>query len=547
MNDIKSTDDTSSEETIDTSAQSAEQQTVDDGILNFIEIIFSAPFRTEAMIDSKKILGRHEKFSKKVQEKLSCTSSFSGWRFDPHIDKKSKNFGIISPDKPGLTTLPPYFLGYKILAEGMRNKEGFEHLQEKIICELNCRIDKINYNSNEKKKLYFSHDNFQIIKAKLKFFEFGFGSIVIYGRLIVKDISKKNIKLLKFAIESDEIKSILNDFISEYIDEYEENISEKICFYQKNLDQKYLIEPRKVYWTHRLVSFVLNSKKLSDNDEDNSEDEVKKLYDKASGLLTKYITINENEEVTQKELNDKNQIFIPGTGNSFLLTKSNREDKNEKNAKKQIEIETDSVSDMIAIAGVYSAFMHHFHGGLLFFVNKIMDESDKERDKKLSFLIKSGLFKLSKDVSNKLHTYFHINSLFLEYETLYLSSIGKGAFEKTKEVWKFDEQLIGVKHQIETLEKIYDRNDGIIDRKQRTTLNFIAVIFTITAGLLSLGNVSLFTIDRITFDNIFTILCLVALVYFAYKVGAFLFRKYIPKLYDGIISFCKKNLIKNGS
>ena len=547
MNDIKSTDDTSSEETIDTSAQSAEQQTVDDGILNSIEIIFSAPFRTEAMIDSKKILGRYEKFSKKVQEKLSCTSSFSGWKFDPHIDKKSKNFGIISPDKPGLTTLPPYFMGYKILAEGMRNKEGFEHLQEKIICELNCRIDKINYNSNEEKKIYFSHDNFQIIEAKLKFFEFGFGSIVIYGRLIVKDINDKNIELLKFAIESDEIKSILDDFISEYVEEYEKKISKEIRHCEKNSGQKYLIEPRKVYWTHRLVSFVLNSKELSDNDEDNSEDEVKKLYNKAKGLLTKFKTINENEEVTQKNLNDKNQIFIPGTGNSILLTKGNREDKNEENAKKQIEIETDSVSNMIAIAGVYSAFMHHFHGGLLFFVNKIMNKSDMARDRKLSFLVASGLSKLSKDVSNKLYIYSHINSLFLEYETLYLSSIGKGEFKKTKKVWKFDEQMMGVKHQIETLEKIYDRNDGIIDRKQKTTLNIIAVIFTITAGLSSLGKVRLFTIDSIAFDNIYTILCLVALVYFAYKVGAFLFRKYLPKLCDGIILFCKKNSTKNGS
>lgn len=557
MNSEKSNTDDVVNESNDSATQSDEEKTNRKALDYTTEIIFSAPFRTEVVIDPKKILGEYETFSKGVHKELSCTSEFSGWKFDPHIDKSSKNFGLISPDKPGLTTLPPYLLGYKILAEDIRNKDCFKHLSEKIICELNYGIGKINCDNNGEKKIHFSHDNFQIFKIKLKFFEFGFGSIAIYCRLIAKDIDDIYIKSLKFAIESDEIKLILDDFISKYIDEYEESVSryeksesKKFTITKKNSNQKYLIEARKVYWTHRLVSFVLNFKKLNDND----KYRAKEFCNAITGLLTKSITLDEYKGEKQKNLNDKNQIFIPSTGNSLLLTNDNRKDENEENTKNQIEIETDSVSDIIAIAGVYSAFMNHFHDSLLYFVNEIIIESDKAKNKILPFHASKNLAKSSRKVSDKLHIYSHINFLFLEYETLYLSSIGKGAFEKIKKVWKFGEQWMGVKDQIKTLEKIYDRNDDIIDRRQKTTLNSFVIIFTITTGLSSLGKVSLykikldlFTIDSITFDNIFTILCLAALLYFAYKIVAFLSRKYLLKICDSIISFYKKNSTKNDS
>ena len=559
MNDIKSTDDTSSEEANGTSAQSEEQQAADDNILDFTEIIFSAPFRTEVIIDSKKILGKYEDSRKEVQKKLSRTDEFSGWKIDPHIDKGSKNFGFMPPDKPGLTTLPPYFLGYKIFGEDIRNKRSFVRLQENIIWGLNC-------NNNGKQKMYFSQDNFKIIKAKLKFFEFGFGSIAIYGKLFEKNI---NFELLKSALESDKIKSTLDEFILEYIDEYKRSVSKNFRRYEEDSDQKYLEESGKVYWTHQLVSFVLDPKELSDNDGDNlenkvednvkasdsettslmaidsSEDEVKKFYNEASRLLIKFKTINESEEVTQKNLNDKNLIFIPGTGNSMLLVKGNRGGENHENAKKQIEIETDSVSDMIAIAGTYSAFMHHFHDSLLYFVDKIIIKSDEAKKKKLTIRAAKKLAELSGKVSDKLHIYSHINFLLHEYETLYLSSIGKREFEKTKNVWKLNEQWDGIKQQIETLEKIYDRNDNIINRKQKTTLNSIAFAFTISTGFSSLGKVSLykikldlFTIDSIEIDIVIMALLVVAILFYVKFCEKL--KKTLKRLRHCIISFCGK-------
>ena len=566
MNNKKSNADDVANESNDSATESDEKQANGGTSQYTTEIIFSAPFRTDIVIDPKKLLEEYKEFNSEVARKLNSTSQFAGWKLDPHIDySETSSYGLISPDKPGLTNIAPYFIGYVIRAEDKCSGDTLKYLQTKINDELNSRINKIISNSGKKENQYNFDNNFIVSKTKLKFYEFGFGSITVYVEY--KKAEMLDASALKYAIESDKIKSYFEDFISGYINEYEKSVqSVPGKFLQKSQigTHNNLVEPRKVYWTHRLISFTLTSGFInseeknyddvaSSEDKSSNKDEVSKFFDKKKSLLTQLITVEDESKITRNELKNKGQMFIPGVGNSILLSWRDLKlvsdiPKEQKELKlgEYLETRIGNISNIVTVVGTYSAFMHYFHENLLHFVNEMIKDSDKERGK-LFDIGNKGMTKVMNKILVKLHIYSNINFLFQEYESSYLSSIGKGAYEKLEQVWKFDKNWDSIKQQIKTLEKIYDKSDNYIDRKQRRVLNIIAVIFTITAGFSSLGKVRLFTIDSIAFDNIFAILCLVALVYFAYKVGAFLFRKYLPKLCDGIISFCKKNSTKNDS
>ena len=570
MNNKKSNTNDVVNESDDSTTESAEEQTNRNALDYTTEIIFSAPFRTDIVLDSKKLLKGYNEYRNKVEQKLNSSNQFAGWKFDPHIDiSKTNSYGLISPDKPGLTTIAPYFIGYVIRADDKCNQDTFEHLQGKINNELNCRINKRISNSRETENEYNYENNFIVTKAKLKFYEFGFGSITVYVEC--KNAKMLDESVLKYAIESDEIKSFFDNFISGYIDAYKESVPGKLWqkpkFEPDNYKpDNYLVEPRKVYWTHRLISFILTTgdEETSDTNVSNLEknsphkDLVNEFYHKKKSLLTQLITVDDESEITSNELKNRGQIFIPGVGNSFLfswrdlkLVSDIPKEQKELELERYLETRIGNISNIITVVGTYSAFMHYFHENLLHFVNEMIKDSDRERDK-LFNIGNKGMAKVMNKILVKLHIYSNINFLFQEYESSYLSSIGKGAYEKLEQVWKFDKNWDSIKQQINTLEKIYDRSDNYIDRRQQRALNIIALIFALATVITSFGKVNLykikfelFTIDSI--DNFFAILCLVALAYFAYKIVTFLFRKYLPKLCDSIISFCKKNSTKNDS
>ena len=170
MNNEKSNTDDVVNESDDSASQSDEEKANGDAPDYTTEIIFSAPFRTDIVLDSKKLLLEYKKFRDKVEQKLNGTSQFAGWKLDPHIDSsETNNYGLISPDRPGLTTIAPYFIGYVIRADDKCRQDTLEHLQEKINNELNYRINKRISNSLEKQNKYNFNDNFIISKVQLKF------------------------------------------------------------------------------------------------------------------------------------------------------------------------------------------------------------------------------------------------------------------------------------------------------------------------------------------------------------------------------------------
>lgn len=583
MNDIKSSDDTSSEETSGASADvkstditslketsgalPQSEEKANEGTSQYTtDIIFSAPFRTDIVLDSKKLLKGYNEYRNKVEQELNSSSQFAGWKFDPHIDiSKTNSYGLISPDKPGLTTIAPYFIGYVIRADDKCNNDTLEHLQTKINDKLNSKINKTISNSNEKENQYNFGDNFTITKVKLKFYEFGFGSITVH--VGCKNVEMLDESVLKYAIESDEIKSYFEDFISGYINEYAKSVPGKLLQKSQFESHNNLVESRKVYWTHRLISFILipGDEKTSDTNVSNLEknsphkDLVNEFYHEKKNLLTQLVTVDDEDKITSNELKNKGQIFIPGVGNSILLSLKNielvsdvPEEQKETKLKKRLEQKIDNISNIISITGTHFAFVHYFYENLLYFVNRIIKEGEKKKTKKINFVI-NNINELINDIVEKLDTFFHINFLLQEYKLSYLSSIGKGAYHELVKTWEFDKQWAGVKEQIGTLEKIYDRNYDIISKRQKTALNSVAITFSVAVGLPSLGNVDLFdikldflTIDSIAFDTIFALLCIAVLAYFFYKIAAFFFRKCISKLCNCMISFCKKISAKSG-
>ena len=571
MNDVKSTDNTSSEETSGALPQSEEK--ANEGTSQYTtDIIFSAPFRTDIVLDSKKLLKGYNEYRNKVEQELNSSSQFAGWKFDPHIDiSKTNSYGLISPDKPGLTTIAPYFIGYVIRADNKCNNDTLEHLQTKINDELNSKINKTISNSEEKENQYNFGDNFTITKVKLKFYEFGFGSITVHVGCKNAEILDESV--LKYAIESDEIKSFFDNFISGYIDAYKESVPEELWqkpkFEPNNYKpNNYLVEPRKVYWTHRLISFILTpgDEETSDTNVSNlaknspHKDLVNEFYHEKKNLLTQLVTVDDEDKITSNELKNRGQIFIPGVGNSIIISESNLdlvsdipEEQKETKLENYLEQKIDNISNIISITGTHFAFVHHFYEDLLYFVDKIIEESEKKKTQKINFVI-DKIKNLINGIVEKLDIFSHINFLLQEYKLSYLSSIGKGAYHELVKTWEFDKQWAGVKEQIGTLEKIYDRNYDIISRRQKRTLNSVAITFSVAVGLPSLGNVDLFnikldffTIDSIAFDTIFALLCIAVLAYFVYKIAAFFFRKCISKLCNCMISFCKKISAKNDS
>ena len=583
MNDVKSTENTSSEETSGASADvestdatslketsgalpQSEEKANEDTSQYTTDIIFSAPFRTDIVLDSKKLLKGYNEYRNKVEQELNSSSQFAGWKFDPHIDiSKTSSYGLISPDKPGLTTIAPYFIGYVIRADDKCNNDTLEHLQTKINDELNSKINKIISNSREKENQYNFGDNFILTKVKLKFYEFGFGSITVHVECKKAEILKTSD--LKYAIESDTIKSFFEDFISGYINEYEKSVQsvlDKLLQKPQFEPHNNLVEAKKVYWTHRLISFILTPEFINSgekvnmdaNDAENNslkKDKVSEFYYEKKTLLTQTIAVDNEDQIIISELRMKKQIFIPGVGNSILISESDKnlvsyapEKKKEAELENYLEQKIDNISNIISTVGTHFAFVHHFYENLLYFVNKIIKESEKKKAKKINF-VTGEIDKLINGIVEKLDIFFHINFLLQEYKLSYLSSIGKGAYHKLVEVWEFDKQWAGVKEQIGTLEKIYDRNYDIISKRQKTALNSVAITFSVAVGLPSLGNVDLFnikldflTIDSIAFDTIFTLLCIAVLAYFVYKIAAFFFRKCISKLCNCMISFCQK-------
>ncbi len=589
MNDVKSTDNTSSEETSGASADvestdatslketsgalPQSEEKANEGTSQYTtDIIFSAPFRTDIVLDSKKLLKGYNEYRNKVEQELNSSSQFAGWKFDPHIDiSKTSSYGLISPDKPGLTTIAPYFIGYVIRADDKCNNDTLEHLQTKINDELNSRINKIISNSETKENQHNFGNNFTLRKVKLKFYEFGFGSITVHVGF--KNAEMLDESVLKYAIESDEIKSFFDNFISGYIDAYKESVHEKL--WQKSKFEpdnygpdNYLVEPRKVYWTHRLISFILTSEFINSGEkvnmdangaENNSlkKDKVSEFYYEKKNLLTQTIAVDNEDQIIISELRMKKQIFIPGVGNSIIISESNidlvsdvAEEQKETELEKYLEEKIDNISNIISITGTHSAFVHYFHENLLYFVNEVTEESEKEKIKVFN-IFKKNMAKLLNKILKKLDIFSHISFFLQEYRSFYLSSIGKGAYHKLVEVWEFEKQWDGVKQLIDTLEKIYNKNDEFIDRKQQKVLSVSALLFAAATLITSFGKVNLFrikfeffTID--SFDNIFVILFLVILAYFVCKKIASIIKKYLPKLCYKISSFCRKISAKSG-
>ena len=569
MNNEKSNTDDAVNKSDDSASQSDEEQTNRDALKYTTEIIFSAPFRTDIVIDPKKLLEEYKEFNSEVARKLNSTSKFAGWKLDPHIDySETSSYGLISPDKPGLTSIAPYFIGYVIRAEDKCSEDTLKYLQTEINDELNSRINKIISNSGAKENQYNFGNNFIISKAKLKFYEFGFGSVTVYVECTKTGMIDE--PALKYAIESDKIKSYFEDFISCYINEYEKSVqSVPGKFLQKSQIETHnnLVEAKKVYWTHRLISFTLTPEFINfeeKNDKDavslenksSNKDEVSKLFDKKKGLLTQLITVDDEDKITSNELNNRGQIFIPGVGNSILLSWRDLElvsdiprEQKELKLEEYLETRIENISNVITVVGTYSAFMHYFHESLLHFVNEMVKDSDKERGK-LFNIGNKGMAEVMNKILAKLHIYSNINFLFQEYESSYLSSIGKGVYEKLEQVWKFDKNWDSIEQQINTLEKIYDKSDNYIDRRQQKVLSLAALTFAAITVLTGLAKVSLFrikfewfTID--SFDNIFVILFLAIAAYFVCKKIASLIKKYLPKLCYKITSFCRKISEKN--
>ena len=243
MNNKKSNTNDVVNESDDSTTESAEEQTNRNALDYTTEIIFSAPFRTDIVLDSKKLLKEYKEFNSEVERNLNSTSQFAGWKLDPHIDYSEKsNYGLISPDKPGLTSIAPYFIGYVIRAEDKCSGDTLEHLQTKINDELNSKINKTISNKEKKDQQNFDN-NFIVSKAKLKFYEFGFGSITVYVKYIKTGMIDK--QALKYAIESDEIKSTLDSFISNYIDKYAENVPGKLLQVPQFEPHNNLVEAKK--------------------------------------------------------------------------------------------------------------------------------------------------------------------------------------------------------------------------------------------------------------------------------------------------------------
>ena len=549
MNNKKSNTNDVVNESDDSTTESAEEQTNRNALDYTTEIIFSAPFRTDIVLDSKKLLKEYKEFNSEVERNLNSTNQFAGWKLDPHIDYSEKsNYGLISPDKPGLTNIAPYFIGYVIRAEDKFSGDTLEHLQTKINDKLNSKINKTISNKKEKKDQQNFDNNFIVSKAKLKFYEFGFGSITVYVEC--KKVIDES--ALKYAIESNKIKSLFENFISGYIDEYANSVPKKLLQEPQFERHNNLIKPRKVYWTHRLISFILISEAEETSDanisnlEKNSphEDKVNKFFHEKKNLLTQLITVDDEGEITSNELKNRGQIFIPGVGNSIIISDNNidlvsdvPEEQKETKLEKHLEEKIDNISNIVSITGTHSAFVHYFHENLLYFVNKIIKASEKEKRQLFDFLA-NGMTKLTNDILRKLDIFSHINFLFQEYKSFYLSSIGKGAYHKLVEAWEFNKQWDGVKQQINTLEKIYDRNDEFIDRRQQKALNILALIFAFTTVITSFGEVNLYRID--SFNDIFIILFLVVVGYFVCKKIISTIKNYLSKLCYKISYFCRK-------
>ena len=301
--------------------------------------------------------------------------------------------------------------------------------------------------------------------------------------------------------------------------------------------------------------------KISDTNVSSSEknsphkDRVNEFYHEKKNLLTQLVTVDDEDKITSNELKNRGQIFIPGVGNSIIISESNLdlvsdvpEEQKETKLEKRLEEKIDNISNIISITGTHFAFVHYFTENLLYFVNKMTKEAEKEKS---SILGTGRIKKLINDIVEKLDIFSHINFLLQEYKLSYLSSIGKGAYHKLVKAWEFDKQWKGVKQQINTLEKIYDRNDEFVNRRQQTVLSYSALTFAAISVFTGLGKVNLFrikfeffTID--SFDNIFVILFLVILAYFVCKKIASLIKKYLPKLCCKISSFCRKISAKSG-
>lgn len=571
MNDKKSTDETSSEESENATDQPEEQDTQSGpqdescNIPHSTQIIFSAPFRTDIVLDSKELLGKYKDTRQDIENKLSCTTQFSGWVPDPHIDEDDEkgNFGIISPDKPGRAAIPPYFLGFTIKNENGKNNDKIGNLQDKLRNELNSKISA--YLSKCKKQTVCDVENscncnFHISKVKIKFFEFGFGAITVYVTMCKE---QENNSALRYAIESDEIKEILDSFILGLINQYEKNVPKKYITKPEYAKKRESVEPKpkKLYWTHRLISFSLESDLTADTENGASseniseaakldEDKFKNFLEEKRVLLTQSIILDSEQEITKKILDKKGQIFIPGVGNSILLLKVNEKfviddskKQNETKFNNYLTEEIDRVSDIIAITGTFAAFMHYFHERFLYFVDEIFEKSKNERKKRFN-IFSTGMKEIFNDILEQLEVSSRIDFLFYEYESLYLSSIGKGAYEEIIKVWKFDKQWEGLKEQINDLRDIYERNDDFISRRQQRHLNILVLIFAASSGIPNLSKAGKFVIDNLETDIIITILCIVALSYLACRTIYWLIKKYMKRLCYIIIACCK-NLQKN--
>lgn len=452
-----------------------------------VEISFSAPFRTDIVLDQEKLLGNYEKYCAIVHEQLMKTNAYMKCELDKPQDEET--LGLISPDLHGKTAIPPYFIGYKIT----NNRED---LRKQIVNELNGEIKQDLFGDRRKRNVIKRSD---ITRLKLRFNEFGFGSISVSVELLLnyeEEYQNRIILALASAIKSDKIKSMLESFALDYINEYKLAIPKEL-FKKLNYDIDFdnLVKQNDVYWTHRLAVFW-------------PTEGINWISRNAIKMIPKFVTDNNSlqwRRNIETILETSDELFVPGVGTSILFVKNdNIETKGRIN----------NVEDIISTSGTFSALALNYYNQLIYFSNLVQKEGRKSK-RKFSFFSRS-LTNLMSDITDKIHTFYQIKFSLNEYAVQYLSALERDIYEKICEEWKLNRQWEEITFLIDGLKKEYDGAKEFIERRNQITLSIGAFGVAGATFLTGLGDISLYSINYFIFEinNLFELLCLIAIVYF---------------------------------
>lgn len=452
-----------------------------------VEISFSAPFRTDIVLDQEKLLGNYEKYCAIVHEQLMKTNAYKKCELDKPQDEET--LGLISPDLHGKTAIPPYFIGYKIT-------NNRENLRKQIVNELNGEIKQYLFSDRRKRNVIKRSD---ITRLKLRFNEFGFGSISVSVGLFLNYETKSQDKIilaLASAIKSDKIKSMLESFALDYINEYKLAIPKEL-FKKLNYDIDFdnLVKQNDVYWTHRLAVFWPTGG-------------INWISRNAIKMIPKFLTDNNSlqwRRNIETILETSGELFVPGVGTSILFVKDDEV---------ETKVRINNVEDIISTSGTFSALALNYYNKLIYFSSLVQKESKKSK-RKFSFFSR-GLTNLMNDIADKIHTFYQIKFSLNEYEVQYLSALERDIFEKIREEWKLNRQWEEISFLIDGLRKEYDGAKEFIERRNQITLSIGAFGVAGATFLTGLGDISLYSINYFIFEinNLFELLCLIAIIYF---------------------------------